>query len=203
MSILQIIPAFNPDIPKTQPAVAPIAASGATEHITQGSTSNGIASTKPQGKANPNLLKRQSEGSKLYGEEAHYTPILTAEKIMSQPLITIDRDDSFAHAATVMKQQQISHLIVASSNGDLLGLVHHEDTIQHGVDSPVAVANFLPESLLAAKPETPVAEIARHFIHHNCNAIPVVNAALKPIGIVCRTDLLEIISYGEHVERWA
>ena len=134
-------------------------------------------------------------------QESH-TGGLTADKIMSQPVHTLHREESFQAAWDRMQVLGVNHLVVVDQTERPIGMISAVDIREHGVSSPVSIANFVSERLIAASPDTLVSELALACVDQDINAIPIMEAD-QLVGIVTRSDLLRLVITGQHLERWA
>ena len=54
----------------------------------------------------------------------------------------------------------------------------------------VLAGDIMSVPVLSVPPQTPIETLARLMQDHSIGALPVTDAALAPVGIVTRTDLL-------------
>ena len=128
---------------------------------------------------------------------------ITAEQIMSQPVQTILRSATFQATWDRMEVLGLGHLIVVDNNEKPVGIISRSDVREHGKSSPVSIANFYSQQMVAASPDTEASLIAHAFVEHHINAVPIFNTDEILVGIVTRSDLLRLIITGAHLERWA
>lgn len=54
----------------------------------------------------------------------------------------------------------------------------------------VTIDEIMTRSIITARPDTPVAEIARLLSHHNISGVPVIDDQDEPIGVVTELDVI-------------
>ena len=128
---------------------------------------------------------------------------LLAEQVMSSPVHSITQGTTVHSARERMQELNISHLMVADSNGKPVGILSTKDIAALGPDSTQSITNFYNQKLIAGSPYTQVTQIAACFLEFDINAIPIFDDSEQLVGIVCRSDLLRLIISGAHVESWA
>jgi CBS domain-containing protein len=172
---------------------------------------DGMHFTQMMERSKPKTVRNQSD-QEAYQQPTYEPPHqktpsepqsgLTAEKIMSQPVHTLHREQSFQAAWDRMSVLGVNHLVVIDQEDRPVGMISASDVREHGINSPVSIANFVSERLIAASPDTLVTELALACVEEGINAIPIMeNNAL--VGIVTRSDLLRLVITGQHLERWA
>lgn len=128
---------------------------------------------------------------------------ITAEQIMSQPVHTIPRETTFQATWDRMEVLGVGHLITVDADDKPVGIISRSDVREHGKNSPVSIANFYSQQMIAASPDTEASLIAHALVEHHINAVPIFNNDEQLVGIVTRSDLLRLIITGAHLERWA
>jgi len=128
---------------------------------------------------------------------------LLADKIMSSPVQTISQTDTAKNAWHRMSVYEISHLVVTNDDQQPIGVISETDLLRSGTDSPVSISAVFSDRLVAAAPETDVAEIAATFVDYEINSMPIIDSAGSLVGIICRTDLLRLLITGQLFDRWA
>ena len=118
-------------------------------------------------------------------------PKLTCADIMKVNLRTICEDDAIALAASEMAHDEIRHLLVVDACGKLVGVVSDRDLLRT-VDRTATVASVMSRTVITVGPGTPAAYAAERLIRGKYSALPVVDDAEHPIGIITSTDFVDI-----------
>ena len=58
------------------------------------------------------------------------------------------------------------------------------------------VGDFMARTPITVRPDTPLDEVARAFLHRHIGGVPVVDATGKPLGIVSKTDIVHAFARG-------
>lgn len=138
---------------------------------------------------------------------------LTAEKIMTRPVIFIDQEMPLVGAADLLAEKQISGCPVVGSEGKIVGVVSEKDFLKemgfgttpsfmqlatHCLNSKSCmirnlhnktVGDIMTKPAITADSEMSIGAISTLFAKHQINRLPIVNNAGQPIGMVTRTDL--------------
>lgn len=123
---------------------------------------------------------------------------------MSQPIVTVRRDQTLDAAWTLMRERKIRHLPVVDAQDRLVGIVTDRDLRQALLDPSLRVrARRLSASLAAlpvehvmtraavtVRPGTEMREAALLMHERKIGAVPVVDDAGVVVGILSETDVL-------------
>lgn len=110
-------------------------------------------------------------------------------EIMSSPVETISRDASVSEAAAKMRDDNISALIVTTSEPSIITSTDILDTIAAGDDaSEMSVTDLMTESVETIPPEIEVTEAAAMMTNFGIKHLPVVERG-DYIGIISTTDI--------------
>jgi acetoin utilization protein AcuB len=141
---------------------------------------------------------------------------LQVRDLMTTELITVPPELPVFEARQRMEAQRIRHLLVASADGALEGLVTDRD-IRLNLPSPatslsvwelnyllatLTVGQVMKRSLVTTWPEASVADAARVMLTHKFGALPVVDAG-RVVGIITETDFVRGFVPGEMDARTA
>mgnify|MGYP000302970931 FL=1 len=109
--------------------------------------------------------------------------------IMSSPIETISRNASVSEAAARMRDQDISALIVTTSEPSIITATDILDAVATGRDaSELAVTELMTESVETVPPDLRVGEAAAMMTSFGIEHLPVVERG-DYIGIVSSTDI--------------
>jgi CBS domain-containing protein len=109
--------------------------------------------------------------------------------IMSSPVETISRNASVSEAAAKMRDQDISALIVTTSEPSIITATDILDAVATGRDaSEMAVTELMTESVETVPPDLRVGEAAAMMTSFGIEHLPVVERG-DYIGIVSSTDI--------------
>lgn len=119
---------------------------------------------------------------------------MTREVIVVPPELTLDA------AYRIMQRRRIRHLPVVHG-GKLLGILSDRDVLlasslddQSTVVVPrTAVGASMTPAPLTCDPDTSVADLARVMTERKIDAVPVVSASDRLVGLVTSTDLLLLL----------
>ncbi len=119
-------------------------------------------------------------------------PNLSCADIMKVNLRTIfEDDDDVALAANEMAHDEIRHLLVVDISGKLVGVVSDRDLLRTA-DRAATIGSVMSRSVITVGPGTPAAYAAERLIRGKYSAVPVVDDAEHPIGIITSTDFVDI-----------
>jgi CBS-domain-containing membrane protein len=153
-------------------------------------------------------------------------PILerTAEDLMSRDVITIPSKMSLRAAAHLLAQSHVSGAPVIDETGRCVGVLSAVDLVnwvdrgelaaKRGPTSPRgfccewevielgalpadAVSCYMTTSLVTARPDALIGELARWMLDAHIHRIIIVDEVGKPIGIVSSTDILAAVAREE------
>lgn len=127
--------------------------------------------------------------------------------IMSQPIVTIEMDDSLAQVKEIFDHSKFHHLLVVEkkvlcgviSDRDLLKAISPNiGTIAETVHD-AATLNKRVHQIMTRKPVTTssaatIVDAIDIFNHEKISCIPVCDERRHPIGIVSWRDILQVLS---------
>ena len=131
------------------------------------------------------------------------TPV---DRIMSRRLVTVELDDSLEVIRDILDATRFHH-VLAVEDGRLYGVVSDRDLLRalspyigSTVETPrdVATLNKRVHQIMTRKPITlregdSIASAARHMLDARISCLPVVDADMKPVGIVTWRDVLRFV----------
>ncbi len=134
-------------------------------------------------------------------------PAVLAHDIMSGPVITLRPDATLADAWGLMRTRGIRHVPVVSETGVMVGIMSDRDILQFSHSSgrplPAHIAGQVMErEVLSATPSTPIQEIAGAMVNEGIGALPILDEAQHPIGIITASDILRALMNQAPLELW-
>jgi acetoin utilization protein AcuB len=139
-------------------------------------------------------------------------PALRAEQIMSSPIVSIRPDQTMGEAWRIITNKRYRHLPVATQEGKLVGIVSDRNFIASTSErllgsskSPLAnkrVSEVMATSVLSARPNTPIRDIARVMFEERIGAMPIVDENEILIGLLTRSDILRVVVNRAPLELW-
>ncbi|UTW02722.1 CBS domain-containing protein [Amphritea atlantica] len=147
----------------------------------------------------------QTGGSSTAQEQPRsYIP---ASLIMSHPVQSVLQGSKIQSALYKMKQFGISHLLVLSGAGRLMGIVTEKLLLQylssHGAQ-PHSIEDTIEQcyskQVITATPDTNIRQLAVSCVEHHLSCIPIVQDNGSLLGIITRTDLLQSLINNEWLD---
>lgn len=124
---------------------------------------------------------------------------LQAFHIMTTPVITAKLTDSLSHAWNTLQTEEIDHLVVVNEMQQPLNLITSLQLLKVGITSENSLATLSQRQVIAITSDTLVRDIADYLIQTKATAMPVVDDQHQLIGIVCRSDLLNLLVAGHNL----
>jgi CBS-domain-containing membrane protein len=144
---------------------------------------------------------------------------MNASDVMTVRVVTIAPDATVQQAAKLMLEREVSALPVVDRSNRLIGIISEGDLIRRaetgterkaswwlsfvsGADQlahdfvkahGTKVSDVMTKDVIAAKPETPLADVAALLENHRIKRVPVVEEGLV-IGVVSRANLLQALA---------
>lgn len=128
---------------------------------------------------------------------------VTAEQIMSTPVVTLRFDQTINEARELFRQSRFRHVPVVDATGGLAGIISDRDILIHLTDPPDTPVNrFITEQLLVASLDTSIREIAQMLFERRIGAMPIISNSRALAGIVTRSDILRAVVHRAPLELW-
>lgn len=144
---------------------------------------------------------------------------MNASDVMTVRVVTIEPDETVQAAAKLMLERGISALPVVDKSGRLIGIISEGDLVRRtetgterksswwlnfvsGADQlaydfvkahGTKVSDVMTREVVAAKPDTPLRDVARLLESNRIKRVPVVEEDLV-IGVVSRANLLQALA---------
>ncbi len=126
-------------------------------------------------------------------------------KVMSSPVVTLDKDQPLANAIDLMQRNEISRLVVLQE-GKIVGVITEED-IARELGSSAAyrlppgrmnVSNVMTQNPISVAPDVIAKRAAEIMLDHDVGGLPVVEGEYLA-GIVTKLDFAKVCSEYEEV----
>jgi len=151
-----------------------------------------------------NLYQQTSGAPPKEEQPRSYIP---ASLIMSQPVHAVMQGSTIQAAFYKMRQFDISHLLVLSGSGRIMGIITEKLLLLH-LTGPVATRPSLEDSIegcystqiITATPDTNIRQLAVSCVENELTCIPIVKDNGNLVGIVTRTDLLQSLINNEWLD---
>jgi len=127
---------------------------------------------------------------------------------MSQPVITVNKNDSMQHAASLMKENRIKMLPVIDG-GALCGVVTDRDLKRASASdasslemhellyliAKIKIGSIMTHPAITIDPDWTMEEAAALMLERNISGAPVVDAQGAILGVITQTDLFKATLY--------
>lgn len=131
---------------------------------------------------------------------------MALNRIMSSSLVTVHIDDTLGQVREIFEKESFHHLLVVDSN-KLVGVISDRDLLKSISPTVGTVAetardaatlNKRVHQIMTRKPisiveDSNIYEAIELFNRHNISCVPVVDKAVKPVGIISWRDILKTI----------
>ncbi|MDO6564006.1 CBS domain-containing protein [Amphritea sp. 1_MG-2023] len=150
------------------------------------------------------VYSQTSDSSATPTRPRSYIP---ASLIMSSPIQSVLEGSKIQSALYKMQQYSISHLLVLSGTGRLMGIVTEKLLLQylsyqgaqeHSVED--SIERCYTQQVITATPDTNIRQLAVSCVEHHLSCIPVVEENGNLQGIITRTDLLQSLINNEWLD---
>lgn len=120
------------------------------------------------------------------------------EHMMTSDLATIPMGATAAEAAQTMHRLGLRHLPVVDAAGHLVGILSDRDLrgpmIGLAAETPITAAtpieHLMTRDLVTARIGDLIGDVARKIVEHRIGAVPIVDSANTPVGILSYVDVL-------------
>lgn len=134
-----------------------------------------------------------------------------AGELMSSPVHTMEGDRTAAEAAALMLEKRIGCLPIVDDDGRLIGILTESDLsgtrpiiLARAVTTPPSdvreparnqpLRNVMTSPVATARPDEGAGTLAERMIARDIHHLPVVDADRRPVGMVTRHELLQILA---------
>lgn len=131
-----------------------------------------------------------------------------AQDLMSGPVTTLSPEALLTDAWTLMHKKGFRHVPIVSDQGRLVGIISDRDLLHfsRGPDDRIAasqrIGQIMQTNVLTATPTTDVTEIVRVMLDERVHALPIIDGAHHPIGILTSSDILRSLVSRAPLEVW-
>ncbi|HEY8084700.1 MAG TPA: CBS domain-containing protein [Methylophilaceae bacterium] len=137
-------------------------------------------------------------------------PLYHAAQIMVQNVITLQAEDSVAHAFKVICEHKIHQAPVLDASKKLVGIVSDRDlltviNVDHGKVLDVMhrqVKDVMTSPVVAADPVTDIRRIARVMLEGDVDGVPIIDDKHALVGFISRSDILQAVTTDPPVSLW-
>jgi CBS domain-containing protein len=119
---------------------------------------------------------------------------MRAQDLMSHPAVTCDVNDPLSIAAHLMWEHDCGAIPVVRDDGKLAGMITDRDLCMAAFTQgrrldEILVNAVMARHVISVQPDQPIDEVARLMAEHQVRRLPVVDADLKPVGVISMNDL--------------
>lgn len=131
-----------------------------------------------------------------------------AQDLMSGSVTTLSPEALLTDAWALMNKKGFRHVPIVSDQGRLVGIISDRDLLRfsQGPDDRIAasrrIGQIMQTNVLTATPTTDIAEIVRVMLDERVHALPIIDGAYHPIGILTSSDILRSLVSRAPLEVW-
>lgn len=118
---------------------------------------------------------------------------VTVADLMSEPVLTVNRDDGAGEVARAMVESEVHSVVVIDEDCHPKGILTSTDYLRmtaEGVDPHTeSVASVMTTGIVTATPDEPVEVAAARMAEHGLGHLPIVDEERVVTGILSATDL--------------
>jgi len=137
-------------------------------------------------------------------------PLYHASQIMVHEVITLQAEDTVAHAWKVICEHKIHQAPVLDAKKQLVGIVSDRDllttiNIDHGQILDVMhrqVKDVMTSPVVAASPVTDIRRIAEVMLEGDVDGVPIIDENHALVGFISRSDILQAVITDPPVSLW-
>lgn len=117
--------------------------------------------------------------------------------IMQKNVITIEHDKTVHDAATILKEKEISFLVIIRDEKPI-GIVSERDIVQKVAAQDQKASAVQIESVMSKKfrwvsPETPIEDAVQKMLNNNIRRLIILDNDEKLAGVITQTNLAEFL----------
>jgi acetoin utilization protein AcuB len=125
----------------------------------------------------------------MFGKEN----FMTASDLMTRDPLHVNQLTTLQEVESFLYENDIRHLPVVDGNGELIGMISDRDLREYSYDqlASTSTAEAMQGGVIAAFPESEVAELIELLLEYRVGAIPIIAPSSQQlVGIVSYTDIL-------------
>jgi CBS domain-containing protein len=128
----------------------------------------------------------------------------TVEDLMTPKPVAVGPEATVGEVWRTMAERRFRHMPVVTADGRLAGILSQRDLVV-GASTPDAlpgagdarpVSELMHRSIDTVRPDSCVAEAARHMLRHKRSCLPVVDEGYRLVGILTEADYLRLATRG-------
>ena len=132
--------------------------------------------------------------------------------IMTKRVVSVEMDDRLDVVKKIFDSVKFHHLLVVDDRGKLKGVVSDRDLLkalspyvgsaaENARDTATLnkrVHQIMSRNLITLHPRAAVSEAVSLFLEHRISCIPIIDEALKPVGILSWRDVMRTLLAGKN-----
>lgn len=128
--------------------------------------------------------------------------VMVAGEIMNKKILPLHENLSLEEAWGLVKEHQFEHFPIVSSEGKLIGLLSENEILRkiQAEEGKKSLKEVISKETLCADSETDLQEVIKVFFNENVEAVPIVDAQHKVLGVLSRNDLFQTILKVSHLK---
>ena len=117
--------------------------------------------------------------------------------LMSPLVFRLNPDTRVSLAWTSMRDHDVRHVCVTDDDGRLVGIASDRDILVLGEDhsaGATAVREVMTREPITSTGDVEAPDLAELMLHEHLEAVPIIDAERRPIGIVTSSDVLRALA---------
>ena len=120
---------------------------------------------------------------------------MKVQDVMTRAVLTVRTHDSIASARAMMRDAAVHQLVVRDPRRRVVGVISAAD-VRHAPDQ-ACVGDFVYRRLVSVQPDASITAAAALMRLHCVASLPVLDGQ-RLVGIITRSDMLDVIGDGGH-----
>ncbi len=119
--------------------------------------------------------------------------MLTAQQILSDDFVSVRPETTIGKSIELMIEENTSHLLVLSDQGQLVGTLEDGVALRAAIDSHLRqdpVSLHMTRRFASVALQAPLDVVLDQFVLHNPRFLPVADSSGQVAGVISRADLL-------------
>jgi acetoin utilization protein AcuB len=132
---------------------------------------------------------------------------MEVDSIMTRRVVSVEMDDRLDVVKKIFDALKFHHLLVLDDRGTLKGVVSDRDLLkalspyvgsaaENARDTATLnkrVHQIMSRNLITLQPRASISEAVQLFLDHRISCIPIIDEALKPVGILSWRDVIKTL----------